>query len=413
MKNLTYIDLFAGAGGLSEGFIRSKYIPLAHVEVNEDACNTIKTRLAYHYLKENNRLHIYLDYLQGSIDRQTLYKHVPPEIIASVLNTEISKVNLQDIFLQVKESLRKYGNNGVDILVGGPPCQAYSLAGRSANANRMKDDHRNYLYKEYARFLIEFRPKLFVFENVPGLHTANGGIYYNNLKKYFRRIGYNVEDRILDASDFGVIQRRKRIIFIGWRKNLKFTYPDFAKIDNTWTVNSLLHDLPFLSAGDVRNYAKYRTGTNDYLEKFQIRNGVDFVTQNITRPHNKKDLKIYKRAIELWDKENKRIKNNEIPEYIRTQKNMTSFLDRFKVVVPDDLSHTVIAHIAKDGHYYIHPDKNQLRSLSVREAARIQSFPDDYFFEGTRTSMFRQIGNAVPPLMAECIAKQIKSHIQK
>lgn len=413
MKYLTYIDLFAGAGGLSEGFIRSKYIPLAHVEVNEDACNTIKTRLAYHYLKENNRLHIYLDYLRTSIDRQTLYNHVPPEIIASVLNTEISKVNLQDIFLQVKESLRKSGNNGVDILVGGPPCQAYSLAGRSANANRMKDDHRNYLYKEYAKFLIEFRPKLFVFENVPGLHTANGGIYYNNLKKYFRRIGYNVEDRILDASDFGVIQRRKRVIFIGWRKNLKFTYPDFEKIENKWIVNSLLLDLPFLSAGEVRNCAKYRTGTNDYLEKFEIRNGVDFVTQNITRPHNNKDLKIYKRAIDLWGKKKKRLKNNEIPNSERTQKNVTSFLDRFKVVAPDDLSHTMIAHIAKDGHYYIHPDKRQLRSLSIREAARIQSFPDDYFFEGSRTSAFKQIGNAVPPLMAECIAKQIKSHIQQ
>ena len=124
MKNeLTYIDLFAGAGGLSEGFIRNKYIPLAHIEVNEDACNTFKTRLAYHYLKKTNKLHSYLDYLRSSIDRQNLYKHVPQEIISSVLNYEISKATLKDIFLQINQSLKKSGKNNVDIIVGGPPCQ--------------------------------------------------------------------------------------------------------------------------------------------------------------------------------------------------------------------------------------------------------------------------------------------------
>lgn len=412
IKEFTYIDLFTGAGGLSEGFIRSGFIPVAHVEVTKDACNTLRTRLTYHYLKENNKLHIYLDYLLGSIDRQNLYKHIPAEILASVLNAEISKNNLESIFFQIKQSLKKSGKTNIDIIIGGPPCQAYSLAGRSADKNRKIYDNRNYLYRQYAKFLTEFKPLLFVFENVPGLYNANGGKYYKNLKNHFKKIGYQVEDKILDASEFGVIQRRKRVIFIGWRESLKFTYPDFEKTENKWVVNSLLLDLPFLKAGEVIPYRKYRTETNEYLERFEIRHGVDFVTQNITRPHNKKDLKIYMRAIELWEKENKRLKNNAIPERDRTQKNVTSFLDRFKVVAPDDLSHTVIAHIAKDGHYYIHPDKNQLRSLSVREAARIQSFPDDYFFEGSRTSAFRQIGNAVPPLMAESIAQKIKALIE-
>lgn len=382
--------------------------------MDKDACHTLKTRLSYHYLKEVSKFNIYLDYLQGNIDREKLYDNVPSEVINSVLNYEISKNNIGDIFKTIHLALKKTGKNNVDLIVGGPPCQAYSLAGRSARRNSAtNDDHRNYLYKEYARFIKEFSPMLFVFENVPGLYTANGGIYYKNLKKYFRKIGYTVEDKVLDASNFGVIQRRKRVIFIGWRKDLDFTYPDFESIENNWTVKYLLNDLPFLRAGEIQNREKYRAVSNNYLDRFQIRNGVDFVTQNITRSHNVRDLKIYKRAIELWEKKKKRIKNNEIPEHLRTQNNTTSFLDRFKVVIPDDLSHTILAHIAKDGHYYIHPDREQLRSLSLREAARIQSFPDDYFFEGSRTSVFRQIGNAVPPLMAETIAEKLKNLIEK
>lgn len=406
---MRFIDLFAGAGGFAEGFKRAGFEPVAHVEINSAACFTLKTRLSYHYLKENNKLDIYIKYLKGETSREQLYSIIPSCILESVINLSIGDENNSKIF-RIIEKLNS--QKDIDIIVGGPPCQAYSVAGRSADKDRKRYDHRNYLYKQYARFLSEFRPKLFVFENVPGLYTANDGTYYRNLKKYFKRIGYQVEDKIIDAADFGVIQKRRRVIIVGWRKDVIFSYPDFEKLDNQWTVNSLLLDLPFLRNGDVLNRAKYRRGTNDYLERFQIRNGIDVVTQNITRPHNKKDLEIYKMAIMLWEKENKRLKNSEIPERIRTQKNVTSFLDRFKVVAPDDLSHTLIAHIAKDGHYYIHPDKDQLRSISVREAARIQSFPDDYFFEGSRTSAFKQIGNAVPPLMAESIAQKIKALIE-
>lgn len=408
-KELSFIDLFAGAGGLSEGFIRSGCIPVAHVEMDQDACLTLKTRLAYHYLKKANKIDLYNDYLLGQIDRETLYNQIPSEIIASVLNYEISKKSLKLIFNEINSILKLSGKNTVDIIIGGPPCQAYSVAGRSADINRKRNDHRNYLYKDYAKFLIAFEPKLFVFENVPGLYTANDGQYNKNLEKYFRRVGYNVTSKLLDAADFEVIQRRKRVIIIGWRKDLDFTYPEFKKVKNNWKVKDLLSDLPFLKAGHVRKQAKYRKGSNEYLEKFEIRNGFEFVTQNITRPHNNKDLKIYKKAIDLWEsKLKKRLKNSDIPEKDRTQKNITSFLDRFKVVAGDQLSHTIIAHIAKDGHHYIHPDIKQLRSLSVREAARIQSFSDDYYFEGSRTSAFKQIGNAVPPLMAENIANEIK-----
>ena len=152
-----------------------------------------------------------------------------------------------------------------------------------------------------------------------------------------------------------------------------------------------------------------------YLDFAQIRNGIDILTQHITRPHTEQDKEIYRIAVEKWEKKNERLDYNDLPEQLKTHKNRTSFLDRFKVVADDiPYSQTVVAHIAKDGHYYIHPDMEQNRSISVREAARLQSFPDDYYFEGikegqNRTSAFRQIGNAVPPLMVEKIAEKLLS----
>lgn len=419
-KELTYIDLFAGAGGLSEGFLRNGYVPIAHIEIDKDACCTLKTRLAYHYLKASNNIGVYFDYLKGTIDREELYEQIPSEIIESVLNCEITENSIHGIFQNIIRSLKKSGRNKIDIIVGGPPCQAYSVLGRAAvknktedkkDKNKIEDDSRNYLYKLYAKFLIEYRPKLFIFENVPGLYTANEGGYYKNLKKYFKRIGYKVEDKLLDAADFGVVQRRKRVIIIGWRKDFDFEYPDFETIENVWSVKHILDDLPSIRPGEMRRICKYTKGPNEYLNRFVIRNSMDFVTQHISRLHNDEDLRIYKLAIKLWENKGIRLRHNEVPERIRTQQNITAFLDRFKVVAKDELSHTMIAHIAKDGHHYIHPDIEQLRSISLREAARIQSFPDDFFFEGARTSIFRQIGNAVPPLMAGKIAKIILENI--
>jgi DNA (cytosine-5)-methyltransferase 1 len=156
---------------------------------------------------------------------------------------------------------------------------------------------------------------------------------------------------------------------------------------------------------------KYAKPTTEYLEKFELRNGVDFVTQHIARPHNERDLNIYKIAINKWLKNSERLKYPDLPPELKTHKNEKSFVDRYKVVDINGLSHTMVAHIAKDGHHYIYPDSKQIRSLSVREAARIQSFPDNFYFEGGRSAAFRQIGNAVPPLMANEIAKKIKEQL--
>ena len=207
-----------------------------------------------------------------------------------------------------------------------------------------------------------------------------------------------------------MLQKRKRIIIIGYRKDLRYKFPEFEFVDHNFNVNHILSDLPVLEPGEEKNV--YKRKTNKYLEIYKIRNEkFDILTQNISRPHNDTDRKIYKIAINLWNTKKRRLKYSELPERLKNHKNEISFEDRFKVVDKDGLCHTLVAHIAKDGHYYIHPDINQLRSITVREAARIQSFSDNYFFEGSRTSAFQQIGNAVPPLMAENIARKLKKEI--
>jgi len=292
------------------------------------------------------------------------------------------------------------------LIIGGPPCQAYSLLGR--HQKEIENDPRNKLYIQYGRFLKEFKPKAFVFENVPGLLSANKGEHFKNLKVYFKKRGYEVYHKTLDASDYGVLQARKRVIIVGWLKENDFGFPDIETLPKKYKVQDALYDLPKLKPGEGDDVMQYKSKKNQYLQKFELRNGVDFVTQHISRPHNERDLAIYEFAIEKWNEGNVRVKYTDLPKNLRTHKNMTSFLDRFKVVNGEGVSHTIVAHIAKDGHYYIHPDIEQCRSISVREAARLQSFPDDFYFEGSRSAAFKQIGNAVPPLMAFAIAQKMK-----
>ena len=197
----------------------------------------------------------------------------------------------------------------------------------------------------------------------------------------------------------------------GWRKDLDFSYPIFDFKENHNSVKDILLDLPFLNPGDNEPISFYSKENNSYLKNAFIREESEFVTQHITRQHNQRDLKIYKIAIEKWLNEKKRLNYPDLPNELKTHKNESSFIDRFKVVNVNGFSHTVLAHIAKDGHYYIYPSLEQIRSLSVREVARIQSFPDNYYFEGGRTAAFKQIGNAVPPLMAYEIAKKIKDNL--
>ncbi|MFV0190971.1 DNA cytosine methyltransferase [Empedobacter falsenii] len=420
LKELNFIDLFAGAGGLSEGFIRAGYKPIAHVEMNKDACDTIKTRTVFHYLKDLGELNKYEDYLRDKISRDDLWSLLPETLKYSVINKEISKESLNNIIECIDNNLKlnNIKNDEVDLIIGGPPCQAYSLAGRARDPKGMIDDPRNYLYKYYIDFLKYYKPKMFVFENVPGILSAKNGEHLAKIFKEVEDAGYELSlpktsSNTLNSKNFNVLQNRKRVIIIGWRKELKLKYPDFPDKEIQYEIlKDLFNDLPKLQNGQgSMGVSKYVGQGSNYMLENKLRGTFNFVTQHYVRPTNENDREIYRIAVEHWNDGKKRLNYSKLPSRLIKHKNINSFVNRFQVVDGTGISHTVVAHISMDGHYYIHPDIEQNRSISVREAARIQSFPDDYHFEGSRTAILKQIGNAVPVLMAEGIANKIKELI--
>ncbi|NTW70055.1 MAG: DNA cytosine methyltransferase [Chlorobiaceae bacterium] len=414
-QSLNFLDLFAGAGGLSEGFIQTGYKPVAHVESDQAACFTLLTRRAYHWLKSQERTDLYADYLNGSLSRTEFYGYVPEKIIGSVINAEIGADSLTRIFRRIDDLLE---NRKLDLIIGGPPCQAYSLAGRSRDQNRMVGDKRNYLYRYYAEFLKRYRPGYFVFENVTGLLSAKdevGNLYFRAMRSLFREYGYETEFMPLSANDYGVLQNRKRVILVGRRGKVTGFYPEPKKWRPDVSVQEIFQGLPAIPAGGGHpGPCSVGTYNGSWQKDAGIRNDDLPVTWHQARPNNEQDLEIYRIAIELWNNKKARLDYNSLPDRLKTHRNQHSFLDRFKVVASDlPYSHTVVAHIAKDGHYYIHPDVTQNRSITPREAARLQTFPDDYYFESSnevpgRTPAFRQIGNAVPVLLAKKIAEKLK-----
>ena len=409
---INFIDLFAGAGGLSEGFSQAGYNPIAHVEMNSEASFTLKTRACYYYLKEQNKLSIYRDYLRGIITRDELYDSVPASVLNSVINETMSENSMQPIFSKIDSLMAERKIKHIDLIVGGPPCQAYSLVGRAVKGEGMLGDPRNYLYKLYVQVLKKYKPDMFVFENVPGLLTANKGQYFTDIKRTFNEAGYTIDHDILDSSNFNVLQSRRRVILIGWLHDMKMQYPVFEEYTSQYCVRDILFDLPSIQAGESNN--EYATSEcSQYLIDTRIRQKDDILTWHVSRPNIERDRKIYRETIRAWNENKRRLKYTDLPDELCTHKNRTAFLDRFKVVASDlPTCHTMMAHISKDGHYFIHPDLDQARSITVREAARIQSFPDDFYFEGSRTAAFTQIGNAVPPLMARGIAEKIKDKLE-
>ena len=440
-QQLVVIDLFTGAGGLTEGFLQQGYQIVAHVEKEKWACETLKTRLMYYYLKGKKNVDLYNEYLRNANnyltieqDRQLVFDRYPylkRKLDVEVINktfgdpeTEPEATSIKDIIGLIEKSMGFHKKKKVSLIIGGPPCQAYSIVGRSRMREAVLDDKRNFLFRYFKEIVTHFEPDMFVFENVPGLITAHNGRILSSIREEFSRIGYSIltgpnEDpnlNILDVSNFGINQTRKRLIIFGFRSELKLEYPNFQKyamkFQDEQNTRNTIGDLPFLLPGEghdlaLVNYPKIAEEQLSDFQKFMRQDSIGIVNHK-ARPVNKDyDREIYEMAIEEASK-HKQLRYFLLPPELKKHRNEHSFDDRFKVHWWRDMPHTIVAHISKDGHYNIHPDIKQRRSLTVREAARIQSFPDNFKFEGPRTWQFVQVGNAVPPLLARAIARAIK-----
>lgn len=251
--NYNFIDLFAGAGGLSEGFIQAGFNPIAHVEMNAFAAQTLITRSAYYYLKQTDQLDIYYHYLRGDIAREDFLKIIPNRIVKTVICETMSDDTLPGIFKTIDGIMKIRNIQSVDVVVGGPPCQAYSLVGRAQSSHMsrpMSEDPRNELYKLYARVLKRYQPRMFVFENVMGISSANEGTTFKNLTKYLRRVGYEIEWHEQNSKDFGVLQNRRRMIIVGWLKNSGMNYPTLVDWKDQMIV-SISHQI---DSGTIKPY---------------------------------------------------------------------------------------------------------------------------------------------------------------
>jgi DNA (cytosine-5)-methyltransferase 1 len=435
------IDLFSGGGGLSEGFHENGFKIVAQVEKDHWACETLKTRIIYHYLKSVNDLDLYFDYLKNrqsykaiKQDRKIIFNKYP-ELVELLDHVVLNKkfgnpasdnqaTSTKEIIRLINKSLKFHNENSVNVIIGGPPCQAYSIVGRSRMKEQAEKDPRNYLFFYYLTIVKEYRPEIFIFENVPGLLNAKNGLVFEKIKEEFELAGYRLatgidkEDQknVVDFADFGIPQRRKRILLFGVRQGLNIGYPNFKKYKLNWakplTVKDIISDLPALHPGQGEDYKITEYAVPSSCNSFQeeIRQNSIGVLNHKARRLHERDREIYKLAINSA-KNGVQLKYPDLPDHLKTHNNEQSFLDRFKVHWWDNIPHTVVAHIAKDGHYNIHPDIAQTRSLTVREAARIQTFYDNHVFEGPRTAQYIQVGNAVPPMMSKIIAKAIKDQM--
>ena len=399
MKKYTFIDLFAGCGGLSEGFYRQGFKALAHVEINHWACETLRARMNHYG-----------------------YKDIENEVIEHDITAD-------DIISRLDNAVK---GRAVDIIIGGPPCQAYSTAGRVRDGKRMATDARNYLFESYVRILEYYKPKFFVFENVTGLLNAKVE-GYPIFPKVINALGHsykvvsNPDILVHNTADYGVPQLRKRVIIMGVRndidKDVLQLYNDVVKTH--WNpevpenerkertrfvdVRQAIGDLPQVEPGQDASSSEYNYPCdNDFLKKIG-KPGIHPLLDHVARSHNDLDRERFQIMIHNhWSFGQLR---RMMPQY---EHEHARVFDNSYVVQWWDLpSKTILAHIHKDGFQYIHPDEAQRRTFTVREAARIQSFPDDFEFKGSRGEKYKQIGNAVPPLFAEALAKSIRKNLDE
>ena len=340
----TFIDLFSGCGGLSLGFEKAGFKSLLAIDHWQDALDT---------------------YAKNRTDAKTLCGDIAQ--------------------MDPKKIAKTYSISKVDLVVGGPPCQGFSIAGK-----RIVEDERNALYKSFVRFVAYFKPKAFVMENVPNILSIGNGIVKDAILNDFKSLGYEIQVQVLTASDYGVPQNRRRAVFVGLLNGKKFVFPK-ACVEHKVTASEALSDLPEATLPDG---SKYPLPTqSDY--------------QKIIRKHSKG------------------VYNHETSQHSEQTKHIISLVPdggNYKDL-PKELQDTRKVHIAwtrldsqkpsftiDTGHRH-HFHYSFCRIPTVREAARIQSFPDTFIFYNSKTSQYKQVGNAVPPLMAYAIAKQLKGFV--
>ncbi|UNV90462.1 MULTISPECIES: DNA cytosine methyltransferase [unclassified Comamonas] len=502
------IDLFAGPGGLCEGFSSVMGTAGARcfdvkVSIEKDpvAHRTLLLRAIFRKFHKNRVPTCYYDYVRGNISREQFLSH--PEIKDAAAHAakearcaELGVVAPEEVDGWIREAL---GDQTDWVLIGGPPCQAYSLAGRSRlrskDVKKFEADAKHFLYIEYLRIIQQFAPAVFVMENVKGmLNSTNSGkrIFEKilaDLKSPRENLSYEVRslvvnkaegqdldpnDYVIEADDHGIPQSRHRVILFGIRSDVaKATHalrerPDrflLTKVQKKVGVSAALAGLPALrsrlskepdsqdawievlreSPKSLKDWrVPVRMDIEAAMTKFiklaekQTTYGSTFIPQEVTpgeampkalrewyldpklggvlqhetRSHMRSDLHRYMfaacfAATQKYAPDLHFFPPRLLPNHVNVDKETIPFKDRFRVQMGKHPSSTVVAHIKKDGHYYIHPDPAQCRSLTVREAARLQTFPDNYFFEGNRTEQYGQIGNAVPPLLAKQIGQII------
>ena len=383
----TFIDLFAGCGGLSEGFYKQNFRALTHVENDHYSCESLRTRMKYYGYSEKN---------------------------ISVIEKDIT---VKDIIRKIKNELK---GSKIDVILGGPPCQSFSSLGRAKDANSMKNDPRNYLFENYEKILNYFKPKIFLFENVMGLLTAKFqnkkviNIIKKKLGKNYKILN-DIDKMVLNSCEYGVPQIRKRVFLIGIRNDINF---DIKKIFNNikkthytptsnnkdkskkkkyLTVHNAIGDLPSLKPGEGQIISNFKTKKNCKL------------LDHVARTHNKSDRKRFREMSKNKWTFDKLLEKKPSLQH----KKKRVFNNSYVVQFWNKPSRTIISHLYKDGNQFIHPDYKQERTLTVREAARLQSFSDNFYFAGSRTQQYKQIGNAVPPLMSEKIAISIKKALKE
>lgn len=404
---LNTIDLFVGCGGLSEGFEQSrKYKMIGAVEWEPSPVKELRNHLKNRWGIQDSEERV----LQFDIQRTE-------ELFNGWKDKKFGESKGLDALV---------GNRQLDVIIGGPPCQAYSVAGRIRDEHGMREDYRNYLFESYLKVVQHYKPRVFVFENVPGILSAKPGDgsvrIIDLIQKAFADAGYAVlpdlSNAIIDMTEYGVPQNRKRIIILGVSKEHygdkaeamveKFysSYLPEYKIEKKATVRDAIGDLPKLRPLDE---------PISYLGRKLSHSVSDpLINGHISRFHNNRDIELFKFLEEdIASGRMKYTSAKSLKTLYTKLTGKTSNVHKYYVLRWDEPSNLIPAHLFKDGLRHIHPDPEQARTITVREAARLQTFPDNYYFNCSQTDAFKMIGNAVPPLFAKKVAYAIYHLIQE